>query len=117
MEQEVKVSYKDKLVQIYKDLDSVNIEEVQSEIDSLKKEIEVLIKQCDESNAEKEKILINDVINENFDYKPIQEIRKEAAPIIIEKGNGDKKALVRDIITLVLLIVAALLITLGVVLS
>lgn len=101
-------SYKETLISIYKDLDELQIEKVQDDIDKIKEEISELIAKCDESESEKEEILINDFIKDDTEYKPIQSRTKEGKGEIIEEGKKDEftKASLKDFVVLGCLIAA-----------
>ncbi len=101
-------SYKETLISIYKDLDELQIEEVQEGINKIKDEISELISKCDESESEKEKILINDFIKDDTNYNPIQPRTKELKGEILEQGKDEEfpKASLKDLGVLGILILA-----------
>ena len=110
MATETQSLYKNKLLSIYKDLDALNVDEVQSKIDEIKDEISTLIKQCDESEEEKESVLINDFIKDDKYYQPIQPRTKTSPPEIIEQGKDEHTEYTtsKDLIVFLLLVTAVI---------
>ncbi len=117
MENETKeITFKDRLIQIYNDLDELNIETVQEEIDKIKEELDIVIKSCDEANAEKDEKIMQDLVEHNSMEKSIALYHARTKPTIIEyaKEDKDKRALIKNIVisACLLLICVALLICL-----
>lgn len=98
---EGQISFKNRLVQIYTELDKVDIKEIQVEIDELKKEVNDLILQCQEAEEAKEKVLTANEIKKDSVYQPIPPGESVTKPIIVKLGKDDKEtSTVKDIITI-----------------
>lgn len=105
------ISFKERLVQIYEDLDNLNLEEAQKEIDEIKSNLQILIEACKTAEDEKDKILINELIENKTIYKPLQKCNKSGKPNIIQKPKEEKENTPRKdwiIISVLLAIIIAL---------
>ncbi len=100
------VSFKDRILNIYKELDSLDIDEIKDEIDKIKKEVECLIKLCDESSRIKDEILINDAEKQQNRPIPIaMRTKNHKSGTIVEPARYESNVpVIKNIITIGLLI-------------
>lgn len=105
------ISFKDRLIQIYTELDNIKIDEVQNEINEIKSNLHVLIEDCKKAEEEKEKILFDELLENKSNYHPLQKCYKTEKPIIIQKPKEEKELSTRKdwlFIGILLAIIAAL---------
>lgn len=107
MENEVKkeITFKERLIQIYNDLDELDVEAAQEEINKLKDELDVLIKNCDEASVEKDEKIMQDLIEQQSMSKSVAMYHTKVKPTIISTAveEKDKKEFVKNAIIIALL--------------
>lgn len=106
------MTFKERILKIYDDLNNIDIDSLNDEINELKKELETIIKKCDESDKEKEMTLLSEIEQESI-HVPIPVRHKENVPckVIEPPSLREEKLTLKDFLSFAFLtVIIALLI-------